>query len=307
MGANELCSICRTISFGEEDSSSIIDNTSLRRNWTILDIRNQPDCPLCRLALVVLESDDSPPSSTRPISLQWFGGSKNLSVLGYACARLYIVQEPSSILPKHQLALPVTRPKIDLQRARGWLDWCLSRHKQCGAQITDFPGPTTLRLINVVTRCIEEVRMPCKYIALSYVWGGVSSIRLTTNTKASMSEPGILTKISRRIPRTIRDAIEAVQGLNEKYLWVDSLCLIQNDSADVKNGVAVMDLIYERAMLTIIAASGGHANAGLPGVGSTCRSNTQRIEQIRPGVRLACHLDANHLLKQAVYSQRGWT
>lgn len=122
-----------------------------------------------------------------------------------------------------------------------------------------------------------------------------------------MSEPGILTKIWWRIPRTIRDAIEAVQGLNEKYLWVDSLCLVQNDSADVKNGIAVMDLIYERAMLTIIAASGGHANAGLPGVGSTCRSNTQRIEQIRPGVRLACHLDAHHFLKQAIYSQRGWT
>jgi hypothetical protein len=114
-------------------------------------------------------------------------------------------------------------------------------------------------------------------------------------------------KIWQRIPRAIRDAIEVVHGLNEKYLWVDSLCLIQNDSVDVNKGISMMDLIYERAMLTIIAASGGHANAGLPGVGSTSRSITQRIEQIRPRVRLACHLEVNQLLNQAIYSQRGWT
>jgi hypothetical protein len=74
----------------------------------------------------------------------------------------------------------------------------------------------------------------------------------------------------------------------------------------MKSEIAVMDLIYERARLTVIAASGGHADHGLPGMGSTSRSIIQPIQKIRPGVRLACYLDQNYLLEQTVYSQRGW-
>jgi hypothetical protein len=48
-----------------------------------------------------------------------------------------------------------------------------------------------------------------------------------------------------------------VKALNERFLWVDALCLVQNDE---------MDMIYERVLMTIVAASGDNVNAGLPGV-----------------------------------------
>ena len=75
----------------------------------------------------------------------------------------------------------------------------------------------------------------------------------------------------------------------------------------MKNGIVVMDLIYELANLTIIAASGSHADAGLPGVGCTSRPITQYIEHIQPGLDLAVYFDIEHLLSQTAYSRRGWT
>jgi Heterokaryon incompatibility protein (HET) len=307
MGADKLCSICRTISFDE--NGDLFNDSTHRGEWnwkTSLDLRHQPDCPLCRLVLFMLESTDSFFLPTEPISLEWDGHHRHLRSSSFRAA-LYVAEGSSSILSRQSLTLPITRPKIDLQRARSWLDMCMSTHTECRAYLTNSLELTELRLINVVTRSVEDVEMPCRYIALSYVWGGVPSIRLTTNNRATMSEQGILSKVWFQIPRTIRDAIEAVQELNEKYLWVDSLCLIQNDSTDMKKGIAVMDLIYEGALLTIIAASGAHANAGIPGVGGTCRTITQRIEQVTPDLRLTCHLDGNYLLNQTVYSQRGWT
>lgn len=235
--------------------------------------------------------------------LSWNPKERALESNDYTCLR--VIQESSSVLSRTRSAKAVTEPKIDLGRARDWLDHCLNNHKECG--VSTLSELTTLRLINVVTGCVEEVKMPCKYVALSYVWGGASSIKLTTRNQMAMSRPGVLTEVWERIPRTIKDAIKAVQELSEEYLWVDTLCLLQNDSGDIKNGIAVMDLIYERAILTIIAASGGHANAGLPGVGSTRRSVSQQIELIKPGIRLACHLDLDNLLRHTVYNQRGWT
>jgi len=60
--------------------------------------------------------------------------------------------------------------------------------------------------------------------------------------------------------------MDLVSAIGERYLWVDSLCLIQDDPADMKNGIDHMDLVYEGAIMTIIAAIGNHINAGLPGL-----------------------------------------
>ena len=50
-----------------------------------------------------------------------------------------------------------------------------------------------------------------------------------------------------------------------------------------------MDLIYERAIMTVVAAAGGNANAGLPRVREGNRFITQHVEQIKPGVKLAVY------------------
>jgi len=59
-----------------------------------------------------------------------------------------------------------------------------------------------------------------------------------------------------QLPRTIRDAIHVTSAIGYKYLWVDSLCIVQDDEKDRHNQINMMDEIYSNAALTLAAGSG---------------------------------------------------
>jgi hypothetical protein len=80
-----------------------------------------------------------------------------------------------------------------------------------------------------------------------------------------------------QLPATIEDAMLLVSKLNEHYLWVDSLCIIQDDAETKYSNIKQMDSIYSHAVATIIALSGFDADAGLPGVRPGTR-DPQKIE-----------------------------
>ena len=92
-----------------------------------------------------------------------------------------------------------------------------------------------------------------------------------------------------------------------RYLWVDSVSLLQNDTEDLKLGVNSMDLIYERARLTVVAICGNDADAGLPGVNEGTRSTRQNTGEIYPGVEVGIVQGLDTLLKKPVYTTRAWT
>ena len=225
------------------------------------------------------------------------------------------VSEPPSPRPRVRSSLLVSKRQIDLTRVRRWLSTCIDHHgMDCSASLDPNSPPNsaiaeldTLRVIDVVDGCVIERRFPCRYLALSYVWGGVPNFRLTTNNKYALTQAGVLRKIWPRLPRTIRDAIKLVEGLHERYLWIDALCLVQNDPDDMQNGIGVMDLIYERAIMTIVAACCDHADHGLPGITEARRFPTQRVEQIRPGIKLGIHSEVDQLLWHSTYYRRAWT
>lgn len=79
-----------------------------------------------------------------------------------------------------------------------------------------------------------------------------------------------------RLPQTIEDALDLASMLNLDYLWVDALCIFQDDAIDQAYQIGKMATIYSSAFLTIVAASGGHSNAGLPGLRTVTRSYIQR-------------------------------
>jgi hypothetical protein len=110
------------------------------------------------------------------------------------------------------------------------------------------------------------------------------------------------------IPRTIRDAMHVVRRLGIQYLWTDSICIIQDDKTELDYLIRRMDIIYASAYLTIVAAEGSHANAGLPG---TCSKNPRAIPQIfRYDKELDLFAAPNTLsetLLSSPWSARGWT
>ncbi|RAK95909.1 HET-domain-containing protein [Aspergillus ibericus CBS 121593] len=96
-----------------------------------------------------------------------------------------------------------------------------------------------------------------------------------------------------------------VQELHERYLWVDRLCLIQ-DNLSKHDGIRNMGSIYSHALLTIIALSGEDANHGLPGVFPGSRP-PQMIQRVK-GVHLMPALpDLQYALEASLHTTRGWT
>jgi hypothetical protein len=90
-----------------------------------------------------------------------------------------------------------------------------------------------------------------KYIALSYVWGEPQA-HSTTQDRLEMYQGGI--ELS-ALPQTIRDAIRVTHSLGYRFLWIDSLCILQDSDEDKRNEIGNMRSIYSDSSLVIIAAS----------------------------------------------------
>jgi len=98
---------------------------------------------------------------------------------------------------------------------------------------------------------------------------------LTANV-VELQQPGSLATKSQPLPQTIEDALELASMLDLEYVWVDALCIIQDDPEDQGYQIGKMATIYSSAFLTIIAASGSHSDAGLPGLRPHTRFYTQK-------------------------------
>lgn len=66
-----------------------------------------------------------------------------------------------------------------------------------------------------------------------------------------------------RIPRTFRDAIKVTRALGIAHVWIDSVCIIQDDKGDWEREAANMHSIYENSHITIGATSAPGPNGGL--------------------------------------------
>lgn len=117
-----------------------------------------------------------------------------------------------------------------------------------------MPEHTAFRVIDVNRACIVEVPNNCRYVALSYVWGSSEFLHLTKHNQQKLYRHGDL--LRECIPRTIRDATGVMLELEESYLWVDALCIVQDDEHDISAQIKNIHKIFSNAAVTIIAASG---------------------------------------------------
>jgi len=105
---------------------------------------------------------------------------------------------------------------------------------------------------------------------------------------------------------TIRDAMTMVQQLGYRFLWVDALCIVQDDVENVIENVDRMDQVYQGAHLTFVAAAGQNAYHGLPGI-STPRKEHQLRVHIK-GITISSMLEnARGAIDFTRWNTRGWT
>ncbi|KEF63433.1 uncharacterized protein A1O9_01411 [Exophiala aquamarina CBS 119918] len=124
----------------------------------------------------------------------------------------------------------------------------------------------------------------------------LSSLQLS----GSLGSPDVI------LPNVIEDAMTLVGAIRERYLWVDSLCIVQDDAAQKHQSIMQMDLIYREAVLTIVAASGEDANSPLPGV--RLHSRPPQVAAAVSGVTwVTTPPMLQDLLRRSHYESRGWT
>ncbi|KAH6714555.1 heterokaryon incompatibility protein-domain-containing protein [Leptodontidium sp. MPI-SDFR-AT-0119] len=171
------------------------------------------------------------------------------------------------------LGRAVGKQYINLDLLRGWIDTCVSCHGLACETLHDAELASNslyvdgMRFIDVIKMRLATAWVKSiKYVALSYVWGSAEMARTVMGKYQSAALYGGFAAIYDTLPRTIQDSIHLAKSLGFRYLWVDSLCIQQDDEQDKKRLIGLMDKIYGSSVLTICVASGDHANAGLPGI-----------------------------------------
>lgn len=207
----------------------------------------------------------------------------------------------------------VDQYRIDMNAVRKWIERCDTWHVGCCHLVKDVdPLPlsraqlSSMKLADTERSCIVAAASSHRYIALSYVWGGANLLQTTKANLAELENEGGIN--AGHLPRTISDAMKLVRLLGKRYLWVDCLCIVQDDGEVKHSQIQNMAAIYANAYLTVIAADGSNADAGLPGLegGTSCRNVNQQIVEFIPGNRLQLKKDMNRTTLP-VWEERGWT
>jgi hypothetical protein len=194
--------------------------------------------------------------------------------------------------------------QVDMDIIRAWLHHCENSHgKDCKPSLR-YPFQPTF-LIDVVDSCLVNAPSECRYIALSYVWGTGAVFKHLQENSTSLRSPGVLNSLP--IPMTIRDAMTVVHAIKERYLWVDSICIIQNNLQMQQTEISRMGSIYSNALFTIIGASGDNANSGLPGVRHGTREQLQRVVKLASGEVLSGIDFRPGSIDDTIWGKRAWT
>lgn len=206
----------------------------------------------------------------------------------------------------HKLvSTPTPSAEVDWNKLSDWASDALGP-EILGQERPDGPRPNGLRVIDTKQRCIALAPLTCKYATLSYVWGTTSKpLQAKTDNIQTLSTPAYLN--SNVLPQTIEDAIVVCENIGIRYLWVDRLCILQDDDPKRKTyWLNAMGNIYSQSCLTIIALTGRDADYGLPGVGKLKRSAywvgaLQWIFLVSKSLSWDAHRE------EGLYGTRGWT
>jgi hypothetical protein len=199
---------------------------------------------------------------------------------------------------------------IDTKMIQGWMRRCTEMHgddcKESYFQVAPHPAVTMeFTVIDVRAECLVNIPSTAKYVALSYVWGQANHLTTIKSLVSEFRTQGAFNR--RKPPRTIQDAIDLTRALGFQYLWVDALCIVQDESEIKDLLISNMDAVYGHAALTIVAASGLDADAGLGGWKNSPPERKLFTEVMGPDWTLGVLPFFDAAIMKAPHAKRGWT
>lgn len=208
---------------------------------------------------------------------------------------------------------------------RGWLKDCVLSHRLCvrnadappSTNLQESPGVLPSRLIDIESvpdiscvRLVQTLGQYGTYATLSHCWGRSQILTTTIETLDQRMTRIDLTSL----PKTFRDAVVIARRFGTRYLWIDSLCILQDDVDDWNEQAPLMGQIYRNAHYTIAAtgATGGEIGClitrgteAVPPV--TIRYTSQRYQDRPCEMTVALpHGSFGATIERAPLNRRAW-
>lgn len=153
-----------------------------------------------------------------------------------------------------------------LDWAKVWLDYCQREHEKCQLgeglsfptriiEVTPFNERGDVRLID------QACRLPFdRYIALSHCWGKTLPSCRTLTTTLNQHITNIPFD---NLPKTYQDAILFTRKLGIRWIWIDSICIVQDDISDWRHEAGKMSEVYGNSFVTLAAVHSWDSHGGL--------------------------------------------
>jgi len=160
-----------------------------------------------------------------------------------------------------------------VERAAAWLKECIHGkirgtkiHAVCPAPSEDYMPTRLIEITNNDGQFELKVRemkgCPTEpYAALSYCWGGDQA---TKSTQALLPQWMISIPWD-KLPQTLQDAVTFCDKLHIRFLWVDALCIVQDDPNHKAREIAQMPNVYRNSIFTIAASRASNVQEGFLG------------------------------------------
>ncbi|KAM3431345.1 hypothetical protein MY4824_007197 [Beauveria thailandica] len=149
-------------------------------------------------------------------------------------------------------------------RAKAWLADCSTAHPKCPRRNkTRLPRRVLdlepLEDLSSDVRLVETTDEVDEYLCLSHCWGSAMPLRTLERNIASMK---VQVQFD-TLPTTFQESVILCRKLGVRWLWIDSLCIIQDNDLDWKIEAGKMHDVYSNALLTIAVSKAADSSGGL--------------------------------------------
>ncbi|KAF1964817.1 HET-domain-containing protein [Bimuria novae-zelandiae CBS 107.79] len=273
-------------------------------------------CDLCRLLAKHVESHVDDDHEVVPFfrvgSSLTVGNRQQLPILS-----LYSTQSESTLGfngSSHELQLgfsnlPEPGSPAHLKVLTWWIRNCDNDH-QCSPKNETFL-PT--RVLDVGTDS-DIVSLFCdtqgdthlgRYMTLSHRWGAPTQHRKFCTYRSNIAQHRLGMNIA-DFPKTFQDAVKIARALGIKYLWIDSLCIIQDDEQDWETESKLMEQVFSCAYITVAASCASGTTDGFLRTRPPRDSVTLRAKNVSHYYVCDAIDDFKSDVDQGELNRRGW-
>ena len=198
-----------------------------------------------------------------------------------------------------------------IRQIQSWINTCTNNHEMCKLYRDKIPWRPT-RLLDVHADPITYIQLITSkeavfekdegYLTLSHCWGAKGQpITLLASNLEALKQGVELSAL----PKTFQNAVYVTRGLRYRYLWIDSLCIIQDDTRDWQQESMTMADVYRNSSCTIAASAASDSSKGMFYDRST-RNIASPVYKFNDEKYIFLQMNDNNTLLSAPLNGRAW-